>query len=138
PPLVRGRVRVVVGAPVVAGVQRDLPARGARRREKRDGGRQLRVHLMTVFVYLLLPETKGVPIEQVAGVWREHWFWSRVLRPEEEGLAAGKIKSDDKHARALVGMVMSHAGIRCTVSSAARACSAVRTYSSYVQIEGPC
>ncbi|TVU11264.1 hypothetical protein EJB05_44838, partial [Eragrostis curvula] len=29
-----------------------------------------------------------------------------------------------------VGMVMSHAGIRCTVSSAARACSAVRTYSS--------
>ncbi|KAL6606241.1 hypothetical protein ACP70R_041894 [Stipagrostis hirtigluma subsp. patula] len=34
---------------------------------------------MTAFVYLLLPETKGVPIEQVAGVWREHWFWSRVV-----------------------------------------------------------
>ncbi|WVZ56196.1 LOW QUALITY PROTEIN: hypothetical protein U9M48_006764 [Paspalum notatum var. saurae] len=29
---------------------------------------------MTAFVYLLLPETKGVPIEQVAGVWRAHWL----------------------------------------------------------------
>jgi len=37
---------------------------------------------MTAFVYLLLPETKGVPIEQVAGVWRAHWFWSRVVGPQ--------------------------------------------------------
>ncbi|GJN29698.1 hypothetical protein PR202_gb17948 [Eleusine coracana subsp. coracana] len=35
--------------------------------------------VMTAFVYLLLPETKGVPIEQVADVWREHWFWRRVV-----------------------------------------------------------
>jgi sugar porter (SP) family MFS transporter len=39
---------------------------------------------MTAFVYLLLPETKGVPIEQVARVWREHWFWSRVVGHEDE------------------------------------------------------
>ncbi|KAF0903266.1 hypothetical protein E2562_026553 [Oryza meyeriana var. granulata] len=38
---------------------------------------------MTAFVYLLLPETKGVPIEQVAAVWREHWFWSRVVGSDE-------------------------------------------------------
>ncbi|CAL5044738.1 unnamed protein product [Urochloa decumbens] len=46
---------------------------------------------MTAFVYLLLPETKGVPIEQVARVWREHWFWSRVVgsEPDNAGVGAG-------------------------------------------------
>ncbi|PAN25891.1 hypothetical protein PAHAL_4G332200 [Panicum hallii] len=42
---------------------------------------------MTAFVYLLLPETKGVPIEQVAGVWRAHWFWCRVVGPEPDDQA---------------------------------------------------
>ncbi|KAL6861541.1 hypothetical protein ACP4OV_017241 [Aristida adscensionis] len=45
---------------------------------------------MTAFVHLLLPETKGVPIEQVAAVWREHWFWSRVVGPDE-ARAGGKL-----------------------------------------------
>ena len=35
--------------------------------------------VMTGFVYLFLPETKGMPIEQVGKVWREHWFWGRVV-----------------------------------------------------------
>ncbi|TVU08138.1 hypothetical protein EJB05_41527, partial [Eragrostis curvula] len=34
---------------------------------------------MTAFVYFFLPETKGVPIEQVAGLWRHHWFWRKVV-----------------------------------------------------------
>uniref|UniRef100_A0A0E0A4S9 Major facilitator superfamily (MFS) profile domain-containing protein n=1 Tax=Oryza glumipatula TaxID=40148 RepID=A0A0E0A4S9_9ORYZ len=49
---------------------------------------------MTAFVYLLLPETKGVPIEEVAGVWRGHWFWSRVVGgdgEEEERNNGGKL-----------------------------------------------
>ncbi|KAI6672261.1 hypothetical protein NL676_000167 [Syzygium grande] len=37
------------------------------------------VVIMTVFVYLLLPETKNVPIEQMDKVWREHWFWKNVV-----------------------------------------------------------
>nr|ACL36477.1 hexose transporter [Triticum aestivum] len=45
---------------------------------------------MTVFVYLLLPETRGVPIEQVDRVWREHWFWRRVVG-SEEAPASGKL-----------------------------------------------
>lgn len=44
---------------------------------------------MTVFMYLLLPETKNIPIEQMIGVWREHWFWKRIVCNEEE------IKTDD-------------------------------------------
>ncbi|XP_051138476.1 hexose carrier protein HEX6-like isoform X2 [Andrographis paniculata] len=47
------------------------------------------VAVMTVFVYLLLPETKNVPMEQVEGIWRRHWFWKKVVgedaEEEEEG-----------------------------------------------------
>nr|XP_025695359.1 hexose carrier protein HEX6 isoform X2 [Arachis hypogaea] len=37
------------------------------------------VVLMTAFVYFLLPETKNVPIEQMEKVWREHFFWKRIV-----------------------------------------------------------
>uniref|UniRef100_A0A0E0IGX7 Major facilitator superfamily (MFS) profile domain-containing protein n=1 Tax=Oryza nivara TaxID=4536 RepID=A0A0E0IGX7_ORYNI len=51
---------------------------------------------MTAFVYLLLPETKGLPIEQVGKLWARHWFWRRFVVPdsgdgEEEG---GAIDAD--------------------------------------------
>lgn len=47
---------------------------------------------MTAFVYLLLPETKGVPMEQMAALWAEHWFWKRVLLGSEEApTASGKL-----------------------------------------------
>lgn len=39
--------------------------------------------VMTAFAYLLLPETKGMPIEQIGKVWGEHWFWKRVVGVEE-------------------------------------------------------
>lgn len=37
------------------------------------------VGAMTVFVYLLLPETKNVPIEKMDRVWKEHWVWKRMV-----------------------------------------------------------
>ena len=37
------------------------------------------VMVMTAFVYFLLPETKNMPIEQMSKVWREHWFWRRIV-----------------------------------------------------------
>ncbi|KAM1269524.1 hypothetical protein ACFX13_001772 [Malus domestica] len=37
------------------------------------------VAVMTVFVYLFLPETKNVPIEKMEIVWQEHWFWRRIV-----------------------------------------------------------
>ncbi|KAK6155907.1 hypothetical protein DH2020_010155 [Rehmannia glutinosa] len=37
------------------------------------------VAVMTGFVYLLLPETKNVPIEQMERVWGEHWFWKKFV-----------------------------------------------------------
>lgn len=40
------------------------------------------VLVMTVFVYVLLPETKNVPMEQMERIWREHWFWKKVVGNE--------------------------------------------------------
>ncbi|ESQ46422.1 hypothetical protein EUTSA_v10000602mg [Eutrema salsugineum] len=37
------------------------------------------VSVMTIFVYFLLPETKGVPIEEMTLIWRKHWFWKKLL-----------------------------------------------------------
>lgn len=39
---------------------------------------------MTLFVYLFLPETKGVPIEEMILLWRKHWFWKRVMPKNQE------------------------------------------------------
>ncbi|KAJ3677271.1 hypothetical protein LUZ60_002995 [Juncus effusus] len=38
--------------------------------------------IMTVFVYFFVPETNGVPIEEMVLLWRKHWFWKRVM-PDE-------------------------------------------------------
>ncbi|KQJ93434.1 sugar transport protein MST8 [Brachypodium distachyon] len=37
------------------------------------------VLLMTLFIAVLLPETKCVPLEEVAHVWRKHWFWREFM-----------------------------------------------------------
>lgn len=37
------------------------------------------ITVMTVFVYLFLPETKGVPIEEMVFLWKKHWFWKRIV-----------------------------------------------------------
>ena len=37
------------------------------------------VLVMTLFVVVFLPETKGVPVEKMGTVWRTHWFWGRFV-----------------------------------------------------------
>lgn len=37
------------------------------------------VVVMSIFVYVFLPETKGIPIEEMVIVWKQHWFWSRFM-----------------------------------------------------------
>ncbi|XVE49551.1 hypothetical protein DITRI_Ditri01bG0091300 [Diplodiscus trichospermus] len=37
------------------------------------------VAVMTIFVALLVPETKGIPLEDMDQVWQKHWFWRRFV-----------------------------------------------------------
>ncbi|XP_057764655.1 sugar carrier protein C-like [Salvia miltiorrhiza] len=41
------------------------------------------VVVMTLFIYFFLPETKNVPIEEMALVWKKHWFWSRFVTEDD-------------------------------------------------------
>ncbi|KAM1004990.1 hypothetical protein ACFX13_005155 [Malus domestica] len=43
------------------------------------------VFVMSIFVYYFLPETKGIPIEEMGQVWRSHWYWKRFVSAEEGG-----------------------------------------------------
>ncbi|KAJ8512686.1 hypothetical protein OPV22_003120 [Ensete ventricosum] len=53
------------------------------------------VFIMTVFVLLFLPETKGLPIEKMDQIWREHWFWKKVEGVEKEGSTPSAIRESE-------------------------------------------
>ncbi|KAK0576739.1 hypothetical protein LWI29_022590 [Acer saccharum] len=36
--------------------------------------------IMTIFVALFLPETKGIPLDSMYAVWERHWFWRRFVK----------------------------------------------------------
>lgn len=38
------------------------------------------IALMTIFVALFLPETKGIPLDSMNLVWEKHWYWRRFVR----------------------------------------------------------
>ena len=35
---------------------------------------------MTIYAAFFLPETKGVPLEEMQVLWSRHWFWGRFVR----------------------------------------------------------
>lgn len=48
------------------------------------------VVLMTLYVVFFLPETKGVPVEEMSFIWRRHWFWQKVIMTPAECAAFEK------------------------------------------------
>ena len=48
------------------------------------------VFLMTLYVIFFLPETQGVPIEEMGILWRKHWFWGKVVMAPEQRAAFQK------------------------------------------------
>lgn len=38
--------------------------------------------IMTLFIFFFLPETRGVPIEEMNHVWKKHWFWKNYVSDE--------------------------------------------------------
>lgn len=47
------------------------------------------VVIMGIFALLFIPETKNIPIEEMAMVWRKHWFWKLIVprAPEDDQLS---------------------------------------------------
>ncbi|XP_031498448.1 sugar transport protein MST3-like [Nymphaea colorata] len=43
------------------------------------------IMIMTIFIAVFLPETKGLPLEDVNKVWAQHWYWKRFVTPEQLG-----------------------------------------------------
>ncbi|XP_060196115.1 sugar transport protein 10-like [Lycium barbarum] len=41
------------------------------------------VVIMTLFIAFFLPETKGIPIEEVNRIWKNHWFWKKYMPVDE-------------------------------------------------------
>ncbi|XP_031504379.1 sugar transport protein MST4-like [Nymphaea colorata] len=35
--------------------------------------------VMGLFVVFFLPETKGIPIDEIDRIWRQHWYWKRYM-----------------------------------------------------------
>ncbi|KAL3362776.1 hypothetical protein AABB24_012205 [Solanum stoloniferum] len=42
------------------------------------------IAVMTIFIYLFLPETKGVPIEEMMRLWEKHWFWKKIVSEDQQ------------------------------------------------------
>ncbi|KAK4476946.1 hypothetical protein RD792_016115 [Penstemon davidsonii] len=40
------------------------------------------VILMTIFIIMFLPETKGIPIEEMSEIWEKHWAWKHFVIQE--------------------------------------------------------
>ncbi|KAL1201825.1 Sugar transport protein 12 [Cardamine amara subsp. amara] len=49
------------------------------------------VVVMSIFIYMFLPETRGVPIEEMNQVWRSHWYWSKFVDADPGHVEMGKI-----------------------------------------------
>uniref|UniRef100_A0A803LL65 Major facilitator superfamily (MFS) profile domain-containing protein n=1 Tax=Chenopodium quinoa TaxID=63459 RepID=A0A803LL65_CHEQI len=41
------------------------------------------VVVMSLFIYFFLPETRGIPIEEMSIVWKNHWYWGKYI-PDED------------------------------------------------------
>ncbi|MED6125261.1 Sugar transport protein 5 [Stylosanthes scabra] len=42
------------------------------------------IALITIFIVLFLPETKGIPLDSMYMIWAKHWYWRRfvVVQPQ--------------------------------------------------------
>lgn len=42
------------------------------------------ITVMTIFVYVFIPKTKGIPIEEMMLMWQSHWFWKKIISENAE------------------------------------------------------
>ncbi|XVF66682.1 hypothetical protein PTKIN_Ptkin10aG0056800 [Pterospermum kingtungense] len=59
------------------------------------------VLIMSVFTLFLIPETKNIPIEEMAErVWKQHWFWKRFMDDDHEGATVTNGDTANKNGHA--------------------------------------
>ncbi|URE37762.1 Sugar transporter [Musa troglodytarum] len=54
---------------------------------------------MSLFIILLLPETKQVPIEEMSQLWQKHWYWKHIVSKDPDRTA----QSQQQGKRAAAG-----------------------------------
>ncbi|KAL9315780.1 hypothetical protein ACSQ67_016781 [Phaseolus vulgaris] len=37
------------------------------------------IAVITIFIILFLPETKGIPLDSMNAIWSKHWYWRRFM-----------------------------------------------------------
>lgn len=47
---------------------------------------------MSIFIYKLFPETKGIPIEEMAGIWKKHPYWKKFVTSTKHDCECGRAK----------------------------------------------
>ncbi|KAL8507483.1 hypothetical protein ACS0TY_018139 [Phlomoides rotata] len=55
------------------------------------------VIVMTIFIYVFLPETKNIPIEEMGMVWKQHWFWARFMEGVDVNGGSIELKKGDAY-----------------------------------------
>lgn len=54
------------------------------------------VLIMSIFIYMFLPETKNIPIEEMYMVWQRHWFWKNYVEHDDKAQDMELAKGDSK------------------------------------------
>eukprot|EP00262_Sarcandra_glabra_P010723 TRINITY_DN2610_c1_g1_i1.p1 TRINITY_DN2610_c1_g1~~TRINITY_DN2610_c1_g1_i1.p1 ORF type:complete len:219 (+),score=23.85 TRINITY_DN2610_c1_g1_i1:52-708(+) len=59
------------------------------------------VLVMTIFIFFFLPETKNIPIEKMEFVWKNHWFWGKIVS-DGDGDGDGGLEMENGRLKSLV------------------------------------
>lgn len=54
------------------------------------------VLIMSIFIYMFLPETKNIPIEEMGMVWKRHWFWKNYVEHDDDAKDTEMAKGGSK------------------------------------------
>ncbi|KAL1810480.1 hypothetical protein DCAR_0730181 [Daucus carota subsp. sativus] len=61
------------------------------------------VVVMSIFIYKLFPETKGIPIEEMAGIWKKHPYWKKFVTSTKHDCECGRAKGSGNGKRVTNG-----------------------------------
>ncbi|KAK3431698.1 hypothetical protein EUGRSUZ_E03809 [Eucalyptus grandis] len=57
------------------------------------------VLVASIFIYFFLPETKGIPIEEMATVWKKHWYWARFVGEDDSPSGGIELGGDGQNPK---------------------------------------